>query len=289
MVTKESILLSLQRRLPKFIEKHIDLIEYAQQRYKEDPSHWDFLVSQLWDLGQLYLANNEIDKAKKCFAEGVNITLNGNRIREDILPMTRGEYETPLKAYLGCIEAGKIYSNDHIPTDVTFKKIDDYIRVYKSWHYGLYGLILGNDCQVQLVIDFLEEKTKDFKLGADGMPPSITHTRGSLAYTVYYMKMLKSILRNDSEEFSRNLDLSSRLRSKLLSQSDNPMALISLGLVVLYDMALSRGLRPNVETPFIPEDIIKNGYWFKPKLDCTPFSGHVEQRPKVEKHDAKTS
>lgn len=263
MVEKSAILLSLQRRLPKFIEKHVDLIEYARQRYKADPSHWNFLVSQLWDLGQLHLANDEIEEARKCFAEGADMTLLNNKIREDISPGMGADYDTPLKAYLGDLEIGKLYSG--IPNDITLKDLDDYVRAYKSWYYGLYGLIISNDSFVRKIINLIEEKTKDFKLGPNGMPPSITHKRSAFSYAIYYMNMLRAVIENDSKTFSENLYLQSRLRIQLFSRADNPLALVHLGSIVLYDVALGRGLNPRVDTPFIPEKILKNGYWYEPK------------------------
>ena len=259
---RRTIIQSLRERLPEYISKQNRTVTYGRECYEKDRSDWNFLASELWDLGQLLLANNEIEEAKKYFAEGTKLTFDDNKMREDISPMTGADYETPLKAYLGDLTIGKLYSKT--PRIMPEHLYDD-TRTYKTWYYGLYGLIISNDDYVRTICDMIAEKTRDFKLGSDGMPPSITHKRLSLSYAIYSMRMLKAVIDNDSEMFSQNINFRSQLKMRVLTRADNPMALVDFGLIVLYDNALGRGLEPRVDTPFIPEKILENGYWYEPK------------------------
>jgi hypothetical protein len=262
MPGKKTIIQFLKERLPKYISTKSRTVEYGRECYEKNKTDWNFLASELWELGRLLLANNEIEEAKKCFTEGTILTLDENKMRVDIFPGIGADYETPLKAYLGDLTIGKLYST--MP-QITLEELNDSNSIYQSWYYGLYGLIQWNDDYVRNICALITEKTRDFRLASDGMPPSVTPKRLSLSYAFYSIKMLQAVVEKDSDTFSRYMNYHSRLMEKALTRADNPMALVDLGLVVLYDNALGRGLNPSVDTPFIPEKILTNGYWYSPK------------------------
>jgi len=135
-------------------------------------------------------------------------------------------------------------------------------RIYEDFYLLLHELILNNHTEIEILLQSLDERLSKFKI-----PPETMYKKSGLyhKYPFFGKEIVKAIYSKDETKFSENISHWSQLMLNVISIHDTPNTLAEIELIFLYDLALGNGIRPKIDTPFIPKSVIENGYWNKPE------------------------
>jgi hypothetical protein len=255
----------LYEELPQWIEFRKRDIE---ERIATD-SDWpvNSIAEAYFDLGHGKLVNNEIEEAKDIFNKGARILISNGIVRSDIHIDIYGEgHRFPIYGYLGGnIEmAGPIAKRVIMDYQIARKK-GGYLSpaeiIYEDYYQLLNELLLNNIDEIQSLIESLDKRLYKFKISAETI-----YKKSGLyhKYPIFGKEMIKALFSKDERRFSDNVYHWSQLMLNAISIRDTPSTLAEIELILLYDLALGNGMKPKIDTPFIPKSIIENGYWNKP-------------------------
>jgi len=259
MAFEQKILNTLKKKFPEDLRSKEELVDYWRKNCRDD---WAFGCGQLWDLGILRLVQNDMEGAKEIFFEGTKLALINNKIRENFPSLKKIQIETPLSAYLGGnIEMARPFAQYILSLVGNLDPTKDSKRAFWAWRWTLLALLLSDENRIKLYSRYVEDICDGFVFESNVLPSNINQDIINYAYSTCGIQMINGILGNNPELISENINSYSQVLTKALKRNDSSSALADLELIIIYDVAIGRGIDPKVDTPFIPMGIIKNGYW----------------------------
>jgi len=252
---------AILNKVDKGIEGHTLSLNYLNNEFKKGKK-WDITHFRYYcEMGQYKLLQNKIDEAKQWFHQGISYYIRDIKIFKDIPDGVRTDLAHPYFGYLGgglemaipCAQLPLAALEKRNVKDCTANchKRDLLILSY-----------LVNDLEKKHKIgEDIRNTSKGTDIKADGMPVSTGVTAFCNVYALATLDVIESLLTKSTAQFENGIDIWSRIKIPNIKKHSHPWEILDLEMTVLYDIALGIGMRPKIDTPFIPKAVIDNGYW----------------------------
>jgi tetratricopeptide (TPR) repeat protein len=259
----------LEKRLREYIQIDLDRRENSYKWEKRESAANPTTTSSynIFPLARMKLVINGTDAAKALYCEGSELFLVGSQFRKDVPPGYLDDHELTFRIYLGkgmdaASNAAAVIADKIL---VKSRGSKGSFETHRKSELAAQDFISGNRSRAAQHCEEVFDLTKNAGVIPDRVPTSGKTGLFTFSYAFARCQIIDGLLKKEPGLVKGGLEYYSLLlKAGIASYSTSSENFAEEELIVLYDIALSLGMKIDVQTPFIPPSILENGYWYKP-------------------------